>query len=228
MSPPEPERSLADQPAATIIQQIKAGMLAPSTLPKEQRQRCVEALLLEGSTHSQIAQLLTCSEKTIQRDVAEIKVRNAASPPSVELARQLIGEYLMKIHAHHAYLMRLARIKEASVAERTQAEAAAAKLLNDLIDRLQSLGYLPQRPQQVIGDFVHRLDGASSEPTLEELEQQYQELQALAAQHALPAALATQLQQLAQRLERARIAERLHQLNTQQTQLPPHEESHGS
>ena len=69
MSLPEPERSLADQPAATIIQQIKAGVLAPSTLPKEQRQRCVEALLLEGSTHSQIAQLLACSEKTIQREL---------------------------------------------------------------------------------------------------------------------------------------------------------------
>jgi len=124
--------------------------------------------------------------------------------------------------------MRLARIKEASVAERTQAEAAAAKLLNDFIDRLQSLGYLPQRPQQVIGDFVHRLDGASSEPTLEELEAQYQELQTVASQHVLPAALDAQLQQLAQRLERARIAEHVHQLKTQQTEFPPQEESHES
>ena len=228
MSPSEPERPPTDQPAATIIQQLKAGLLAPSTLPKEQRQRCVEVLLLEGSTHSQIAQLLACSEKTIQRDVADIKVRNAASPPSVELARQFIGDYLLKMQAHHAYLMRLARIKEASVAERTQAEAAAAKLLNDFIDRLQSLGYLPQRPQQVIGDFVHRLDGASSEPTLEELEAQYQELWAIASQHALPTALDAQLQQLAQRLERARIAEHVHQLKIQQTESPPQEESHES
>jgi len=226
MATPAPDASLAEQPVAAVLQRIKDGTLPPRALDKDQRQRCVEALLLEGSSCVQMAQLLQCSEKTIQRDVTEIKIRNAASPPSVELARQLIGDYLLKLQAHHAYLMRLARIKEASVAERTQAEAAAAKLLNDFIDRLQSLGYLPQRPQQVIGDVVHRLDGVHSEPTLEELEQQYQELQAIAAQHALPTALDAQLQQLAQRLERARIAEHLDQLKTSQTDPQPPEEQH--
>lgn len=217
MSAPESAVPLAEQPAIAIIQQLKDGLLSPKTLVKDQRQRCVEALILEGYTYSHMAQVFHCNEKTIQRDLAELRARNAAALPSAELARQLIGDYLMKIHAHHAYLMRLARTKEASVAERAQAEALAAKVLTDCFDRLQSLGYLPQRPQQVIGDVIHHLDAmGGSEPGLDAIQKILEEIETVGQETGLPPQMAEQLKTLRQRLAQAKLHEDAQRLLTQQ------------
>jgi transposase len=217
MSTPEPAAPLAEQPAIAIIQQLKDGLLSPKTLVKDQRQRCVEALVLEGYAYSHMAQVFHCSEKTIQRDLVELRARNAAAPPSPELAKQLIGDYLSKTEAHHAHLMRLARTKEASVAERAQAEALAAKVLTDRFDRLQSLGYLPQRPQQVMGDFIHRVEGeGGAELTLEGTEQILTEIETVGQETGLEPQVAEQVTVLRQRLEQAKIHQEAQRLLTEQ------------
>jgi len=207
----------ADRPILTLIQHLKDGAVVPSALTREQRQGCVAVLRLEGYTHAQMAQVLTVSEKTIQRDLADIRARNAASPPSQEHARQIIGEFLVKMEAHHTHLMRLARDKNASVAERVQAEFFAARVLNDLLLRLQSLGYLPERPQHVIGDFVHRLtEDGGAEPTLEATEQIIQEIELVGQETGFDPTMTEELKALRQRVEQAKLQQDAQRLLSQQ------------
>lgn len=154
MDNPIDNKNKEESPVFKIIQEIKEGSRDAKELSKEARQECVEALYLEGYSLSQIAQLLNRNEKTIKRDIQDIRQRNSAKP-SIELATQVIGDMVSKGRAHQAHLMRLARSKEGSLQEKAQAEYYAWKVESEMIERLQALGYLPSAPQKVIGDIYH-------------------------------------------------------------------------
>lgn len=144
-----------EQPILSLIQKIKDGATDPTTLTKELRQSCVEVFLGEGYSISQMAQLLKRSEKTIKRDVEEIRERNSLEPDT-DLVKKIAGELIWYAHVHRNHLMRLARGKEGSVAEKAQAEYYAYLIAADLTTKLQSLGYLPSAPQAVIGEIFYR------------------------------------------------------------------------
>ncbi len=77
-------------PILTMIQQIKDGQLDPKTLNKELRQQCVEILLGEAYSAPSIAQILKRSDKTIRRDIDEIRERNALEP-DVNFLKRIAG-----------------------------------------------------------------------------------------------------------------------------------------
>jgi transposase len=143
--------------AVKLLQEINSGITDPKILNKQDRQLCVEMLVSEGYTHFQIAQVLKCSEKTISRDMKDIRQHNELTP-NLEFAKQFVGEVFQKAMNHHNYLMRLARMKDASISEKMQSEFAAWKVLKEWTERLQSLGYLPSKPTEVIGTFFHHSD----------------------------------------------------------------------
>lgn len=151
-----------EQPIFGLIQQIKDGTLNPETLTKDLRQRCVEVLLGEGYSIVSMAQILKRSEKTIKRDIEDIRESNAISP-DINLAKKIIGEMVMYARINRDYLMKLARVKEASVAEKAQSEYCAFKVFVELMTKLQSLGYLPSKPQAIVGDIFHHVDGKISD-----------------------------------------------------------------
>jgi predicted transcriptional regulator len=148
---------ISSKSSIQLLQEINSGQTDPGLLDKPSRQQCIELLIAEGYTHSQIAQLLKCSEKTVSRDIKEIRARNELTP-SVPFAKQFIGDMLKKAMNHHAYLMRLARMKNIPAADKIQAESSAWKVIKEVCEKLQSLGYLPCRPQEVVGDIFHQLD----------------------------------------------------------------------
>ena len=144
-----------DVPMLTVIQQIKEGILNPKILTKELRQQCVEVFLAEGYTIPSMAKILKRNEKTIRRDIDEIRERNALSP-DINFSKNIIGEMVTGVRINRNHLMRLARTSGASVAEKCQSEYQAALVLFQMIGKLQSLGYLPCRAQTVIGDISCR------------------------------------------------------------------------
>lgn len=146
-------------PILSLIQQVKDKTIDPKTLDKELRQACVEAFLVEGYSLSSMAQILNRSEKTIHRDIDDIRERNALTP-NADLAKKLIGELLVYSRSHRDHLMRLARSKEGSISERAQAEYYAARVWLDLTGRFQSLGYLPSSPQAFVGNIFCHTDDA--------------------------------------------------------------------
>jgi len=151
----------------SIIQDIKDGAINPKTLTKEDRQRCVEFLIGEGYTEVQIAQILTRSEKTIGRDLVDLRARNALTP-NIELAKQIVGDMFQKAMAHHKYLMRLARSPEASHSEKAQSEFLAWKVLKEVVEKMQTLGYLPLKPQEIIEDIFHHVTDDDKEQCIAE------------------------------------------------------------
>ncbi len=163
-----------EQPTFSLIQQIKDGSVAPETLTKDLRQRCVEVLLGEGYNIATMAQILKRSEKTIKRDVDDIREHNSISP-DIDLAKKIIGEMVMYARINRDYLMKLARTKESSVAEKAQSEYYAFKVLVELMTKLQSLGYLPSKPQAIVGDIFHHVDGEISD--LDEITRQIIEIE---------------------------------------------------
>jgi len=158
-------------PIFSLIQQLKDESLDPKTLPKELRQQCVEVLWAEGYSESAMAQILKRSEKTIKRDLQEIREKNALSA-NLELAKQIIGEMVQRARMHQGYLVRLARSKEATVSEKAQSEFFAWKVQKELVEKMQSLGYLPSRPQEITGDIYHHM-------SLQEGERSFREIRAI-------------------------------------------------
>lgn len=156
-STPRPKE---EPPILSLIQEIKDGKLNPVTLNKDSRQACVGVFLAEGYNIPTIAQILKKSDRTIQRDINEIHEKNALTPDT-HLAKKIIGDFYVYLSVHREHLMRLARTKDASVSERAQAEYYAHRVGVEGIEKLQTLGYLPIRPQQVIGDIFWHNDEKS-------------------------------------------------------------------
>ncbi len=144
-------------PALKILKQIDSGELNTKELTVPQRRQCVEVLKVEGQSYASIAKMLGCSEKTIQRDWDEICKRNAQKP-SPDYALRLIAQLTMKANAKEDYLTRLANSKEGSMQEKSQAMYYASKVLLETIQLLQSMGYVPTQPTQIVGDIYHHAD----------------------------------------------------------------------
>ena len=156
-----------DISAVELLQNINTGLTDPKLLDKLSRQRCIELLIAEGYRRPQISQVLKVSEKTVNRDMKEIRARNELTP-DIGFAKQTIGDFFQKAINHHAYLTRLARSKEANTSEKVSAEYAAWRVLRELVDKFQSLGYLPSRPTEIVSDIFHHSD---KENTPEEMRQ---------------------------------------------------------
>lgn len=213
------DKKAPEKSAQNLIQGIKDGSIDPSALSKEERQSCVEAMVLEGCSAAQMAQLLSCSEKTIRRDLADIRARNAINP-SPELARQIIGNFVMKSEAHQARLMRLARSSEGPPGVRVEAEVAAFHVLLKSAQLLQSLGILPMRSQKIVGDFVHHLSTEENERSLDEIEKAIYEVASIGeGSQTLTPEIAEQIANLKCRLENAKLSQDAQKLLEQQQKL---------
>ena len=156
-----------EQSIISIIQEIKQETLNPRTLSKDVRQRCVEFLIGEGYTEAQVGQILSRSEKTVSRDLSEVRAKNALTP-SLDMAKQIAGELYQKALTHHRYLMRLARSPDANYSDKYQSEYLAWRVLKEMIEKFQTLGYLPLKPQEIVEDIFHHVDGGDGERSIAE------------------------------------------------------------
>ena len=200
-----------EMPILTLLQEIQSGTVDPRDINKEIRQQVVETLTCEGSNVPQVAQILKVSDKTIRRDLFDIKDRNAFSP-SVEEAKKLIGDMRMKAEAHRSYLMRLARIQNSSVSERSLAEYYSWKVTKELIEKLQSLGYLPVVPHKIAADIYHH-DEDDAE-TLGELRDELTVLESIAQKDGiLDSGLKDKIEFLRLKIEKAEIGKNIIDIN---------------
>ncbi|MFA5146805.1 MAG: hypothetical protein WC515_05510 [Candidatus Omnitrophota bacterium] len=204
-----------EQPILALIQRIKDGLFDPKFLAKDQRIQCVEVLSGEAMTEAVIAQYLKVSIKTVTRDIQAIRERNALTP-NVNFAKQIIGELVHKARLHHGHLMRLARNKETSAVAKVQAEFSAWRVLNEMIERLQTLGYLPQRPTEITGDLYHHLSD-DSEKSIEEIKKMIIEIEVVSkeAGQASPE-VEEELKRLKDKIEKAEIIQQVNKLSQKQ------------
>lgn len=164
----------------TLLQRIKDNLFDPRLLTKEQRLLCVEILKGEGLTEVAIAQILKVSTKTISRDLLIIRDRKGFAP-NLPFVKQMAGEIVHMARIHRDYLMRLARSRDASTSEKVQAEYSAWLVLNQCVDRLQEIGYMPSQPKQIVGDFYHHMTD-DSDRSLNEIKKMIIEIEAVSTE----------------------------------------------
>lgn len=152
-----------DFSVSKTLQGIKSGMVDPKMLSGEQRRFCIHVLRMEGYQQYAMANLLSVSDRQIRRDIKNLKDENELEMDE-KFVKKCLGELLVRGQNHCAYLMRLARAKDASVAEKTQAEYGAWKIYKELTERLQDVGYLPRAAKQISGDLYHHLSCDDKDP----------------------------------------------------------------
>jgi hypothetical protein len=177
MSAESPNPGNESEPVLTLIKQIKENRIDPVVLSAEDRRRCVDVLWSEGYTVAETAQILKRGERTIYRDRSDLRAAHALHVHP-QFAAQMAGELMRQAEGSASRLRRIAREPGASAMERSMAENFAFKVFTEMIDRLQSLGYLPRVPTNVVAQVV---GGSCNEQiaTYDQLNQRLAELERL-------------------------------------------------
>lgn len=126
----------------SVLEQVKTGAVNPKRIPKETQIGLVGLLMDQGLHIPQIAKILKCSDRTVQRHKAEL-LAQLAMDPNPELARQLAGRLMQIAEQVMANLRQIGRDKATPAASRIDAEASVFQVMAKLVEKLQSLGYLP-------------------------------------------------------------------------------------
>jgi transposase len=214
-----------ERSALQILQEINSGLTDPKLLDKQCRQQCVELLIAEGYTYPQIGQVLKVSERTVIRDVKDIRARNEMVP-NIEFAKQFVGEVFNKAMNHHSFLVRLSRAKDTAAAEKIQAEFAGWKILKELVEKLQTLGYLPLKPQEIAGELYHHIAVEEAGESVLEARRMLSEIESVAIDTGTyTPELAEEVKALSGRLEKAEVINETKKLAEKQKKEIEHKEN---
>jgi len=153
----------------TILKKIQQGLLDPKEISVSDRRACVAYLRLEGYTQEEIAGIFKVHRQTILRDEKAIRSEAARLVDEIDV-RNIAGELIAL--AHHLQAKAL-REKDYGLAWRIERE---------LIQDLQSLGYLPRSPERhqvQIGTFADLVELACKPVDSEVIEPQVDSPKAL-------------------------------------------------
>lgn len=149
----QPERSALDH-----IASLKSGSISGKSIAPETRQEVVEYLAAEGVGTTEISRLFGMTDRTIRRDLDAIRERNALQHDP-KLVERIAGELDTEAHRCVQRIRKVTNDKNAPHSAKIDGERAAFQILNDLTERLQSLGYLPSAAHRVQADLTHHLGG---------------------------------------------------------------------
>lgn len=173
--PSQPDVEAAELNVNDILQKLKNGTLSPKSLNPETRRACVSHMLDKDGTILEIASLFRVNERTIARDVREIRKRRALKPDA-NFASEFIGHMIHRVELACSDARRAAREKSATPADRIEANRMETVARFGLFDKLQSAGYLPRVGQQITATLTHQVEQLSVAGLSKEIER----LQALA------------------------------------------------
>jgi DNA-binding CsgD family transcriptional regulator len=156
-----------------ILQGIKTGTTNPALLSPKQRRRLVILLIAEGQSTAEIAHILKVSDRTIERDKQKIRKKNAIVKDP-KLAEQMAGRLLFEAETAIQKIRKYERDKQTSPATRIDAEHKCFQIVNELAERLQSMGYLPTATKKLEADLKHHLEETLS---LDQISSEAQRLQ---------------------------------------------------
>ena len=141
-----------------LLQQLKSGMLNAKQLKPAVRQQVVAALMDDGYSTSDMAKILMTSDRTIERDRKVLRESTVLNKHP-DLLPQMAGRIQQEAELCMQRIRRATRGKEVSAAVKVEGERCCYQMVSDLLQRLQSLGYLPTAKQQVEAELVHHTGG---------------------------------------------------------------------
>lgn len=139
-----------------LLQNIQSGQVLTTNLAVEDRRACVEHLTCEGYSINEIVEILKSSRRTVSRDREQIRVANQLKADP-DFAAQRVGHLLRAADNSIERIRRAARHRDATVAERVEAERSCWLIERDVVQLLQRIGLVPMVAQKIQGDLTHRV-----------------------------------------------------------------------
>ncbi len=195
----------AESSPISIIRSLQEGTLPTEALSAESRRTCIEHLHIEGYSAGEIAEIFKVSVRTVRRDVAQIREDHCVVAEPKFVAR-IVGQLVQEAESSIARLRRIARDRECPHAAKVEAERSAWTVMRELIEKLQSLGYLPTAAQQIEAELTHRIES-------HKLSEEFLEVERVLKDVAIPEGSEAAKQLTALREQRATASASL---------LPPH------
>lgn len=150
-----------------LIRALRDGTASGKQLSQNQRQSCVEMLALEGMQTSEIADLIGRCDRTIRRDLQQIRTENALHP-SDGLGPEILGEYRTRVESSVSRLHKLQRDPNATITDKITAVRSAVEIYDRFVERLCALGFIcgervSSQEQVNFAELVHVAGVISSE-----------------------------------------------------------------
>ena len=149
--PRESERSVLD-----LIRGLQSGSTSGASLTPGDRWRCVEHLSAEGYSAAEISEILKVSQRTIARDRTVIRQHNALERDP-KLTAEMVGYLVQQAEQGVGRIRRVIRDSHTSPGVKIDGERACWLISNQLVERLQSLGYLPTAATEIRGELTHHV-----------------------------------------------------------------------
>jgi hypothetical protein len=160
-APPGAAEPESGRTTLSILRAVQSGELSGQTLGAADRRKVVEHLWAEGYTVAETSEIVKVSERTILRDRSAIRQANAIEPDA-SLVPELVGGLLRQAEQTIGRLRRVSRDKATEAEARIDAELGCWRISRELIETLQTLGYLPSAPKVFQGELTHRVEEAPS------------------------------------------------------------------
>ncbi len=149
--PRESERSVLD-----LIRGLQSGSTSGASLTPGDRRRCVEHLSAEGYSAAEISDILKVSQRTIARDRTVIRQHNALERDP-KLTAEMVGYLVQQAEQGVSRIRRVIRDSHTSPGVKIDGERACWLITKELVERLQSLGYLPTAATEIRGELTHHV-----------------------------------------------------------------------
>lgn len=140
----------------SLLKKIDSGAVNPTSIGMPERRQLVGFLMGDGYSTAEISQILQVADRTIERDKKAIRESNAIArdPKHVEqMVGRLVGEAELSVQR----MRKAVRDKKVSPSVKVDAEHRCFQVVNDLVQSLQRLGYLPTATQKVEADLTHHV-----------------------------------------------------------------------
>lgn len=164
-----------------LLQKIKDGQFEANSIEKAERKLLVRFLMAEGKSTAEIAHILKVSDRTIERDKKALR-EEIAITKNPKLVEQMVGMLVYESELSIQRLRKVQRDKDASPADKIEAERTSNQNRYQLFKMMQSLGYLPTAAQKIEADLIHH---AASSLTLEQIQLEAERVKKI--QESLPA-----------------------------------------
>ena len=167
----------------SIVRDIQSKKIAPENLSIEDRQGCVAYLIIEGYSVVEIAEILKKDPRTIRRDKEHLRKANSLKYEP-ELAEQMLGQLVQTAEQCIYKLRKYSRDRDCSITDKIAMELGVWKIFKELVEKLQSVGYLPFTLQE-------HGSGIDDIPSSKMLQAKLSNLKQLAQEHGpIPEAIA--------------------------------------
>ena len=217
-SPRESERSVLD-----LIRGLQSGSTSGASLTPGDRRRCVEHLSAEGYSAAEISEIMKVSQRTIGRDRTEIRQHNALERDP-KLTAEMVGYLVQQAEQGVGRIRRVIRDSRTSPGVKIDGERACWLITKELVERLQSLGYLPTAATEIRGELTHHVQQL---PGFRQMQEEVARLEVIFADKAIDQQpLLEELSVIQGEVDRGVLVERIESL---QAKVPDDEaDSHGS